>query len=256
MNSDRGTQLKALEQILGYTFRDPGFMDCALTHRSFANENPDLKKRDNERFEFLGDAVLTLCISDMLMKRFPACSEGELSKIRSSIVNERPLAKLAREFRIGDYLLLGRGEDISGGRAKRSILANTLEAIIAAVYFDAGFDGAYAFIEMLFLPLLDAGTARVRYQDYKTALQEITQNRFRAIPKYSIIRQYGPDHDKVFQVGLSVGDIVKTAGLGRNKKEAEQHAAKKALEAIESLPNVEDQGERLKEKVGREDSEF
>jgi len=236
MNSDRGTQLKALEQILGYTFRDPEFMDCALTHRSFANENPDLKKQDNERFEFLGDAVLTLCISDMLMKRFPACSEGELSKIRSSIVNERPLAKLARELRIGDYLLLGRGEDISGGRAKRSILANTLEAIIAAVYFDAGFDGVYAFIEMLFLPLLDAGAARVRYQDYKTALQEITQNLFRVIPKYSIIRQYGPDHDKVFQVGLSIGDIVKTAGLGRNKKEAEQHAAKKALEAIEKLP--------------------
>ena len=242
MNSERETQLKALEEALKYTFRDPSLMDCALTHRSFANENPDLMKQDNERFEFLGDAVLTLCISDMLMKRFPECSEGELSKIRSSIVNERPLAKLARELRIGDYLLLGRGEDISGGRAKRSILANTLEAIIAAVYYDSGFEGVYAFIEMRFLPLLDAGTAKVSYQDYKTALQEITQNRYKVIPKYSIIRQFGPDHDKVFQIGLAVGDILSTAGLGRNKKEAEQRAAKKALEAIESLPNVEDKG--------------
>jgi ribonuclease-3 len=236
MNSDRATQLKALEETLGYTFRDPALMDCALTHRSFANENPDLLKQDNERFEFLGDAVLTLCISDMLMKRFPECSEGELSKIRSSIVNERPLARLARELCIGDYLLLGRGEDISGGRAKRSILANTLEAIIAAVYFDSGFEGVYAFIEMRFLPLLESGTAKVRYQDYKTALQEITQNRFRVVPKYSIIREFGPDHDKVFQVGLAVGDIVSTAGLGHNKKEAEQRAARKALEAIEKLP--------------------
>jgi ribonuclease III len=242
MNSDRVTQLKVLEEALGYEFRDPALMDCALTHRSFANENPDMMKQDNERFEFLGDAVLTLCISDMLMKRFPECSEGELSKMRSSIVNERPLAKLARELRMGDYLLLGRGEDISGGRAKRSILANTLEAIIAAVFFDSGFEGVYAFIEMRFFHLLDAGTAKVHYQDYKTALQEITQNRFRVIPKYSIIRQFGPDHDRVFQVGLAVGDIVNTAGLGRNKKEAEQRAAKKALEAIESLPNIEDQG--------------
>jgi dsRNA-specific ribonuclease len=156
--------------------------------------------------------------------------------MRSSIVNERPLARLARELRIGDYLLLGRGEDISGGRSKTSILANTLEAIIAAVYCDAGFDGVYAFIELRFLTLLETGTSKVRYEDYKTALQEITQNRFKVVPKYSIIREFGPDHDKLFQVGLAVGDIVRTAGLGRNKKEAEQRAAQKALEAIEKLP--------------------
>ena len=236
MNHDRKTQLKVLEEILGYTFRNSALMDCALTHRSFANENPDLLKQDNERLEFLGDAVLTLCISDMLMKRYPGASEGELSKMRSSIVNERPLARLARELRIGEYLLLGRGEDISGGRSKSSLLANTLEAIIAAVYCDTGFEGAYGFIELRFLSLLEMGTSKVRYQDYKTALQEITQNRFKAVPKYSIIREFGPDHDKLFQVRLAVGDIVSTAGLGRNKKEAEQRAAQKALEAIEKLP--------------------
>jgi ribonuclease III len=236
MNHDRETQLKALEETLGYAFRNSALMECALTHRSFSNENPDLMKQDNERLEFLGDAVLTLCISDMLMKRYPEVSEGELSKMRSSVVNERPLARIARELRIGDYLLLGRGEDISGGRSKSSILANTMEAIIAAVYCDTGFEGAYAFIEQRFLNLLDAGTSKSRYQDYKTALQEITQNRFRVIPKYSIIREFGPDHDKLFQIRLAVGDIVSTAGLGRNKKEAEQRAAQKALEAIEKLP--------------------
>jgi ribonuclease III len=172
----------------------------------------------------------------MLMKRFPEHSEGELSKMRSSIVNERPLARLAGELRVGDYLLLGRGADISGGRSKHSILSNTLEAIIAAVYFDTGFEGVYAFVEMRFLPLLEAGTVKLHYQDYKTALQEVTQDRFRVIPKYSVLREFGPDHDKVFQVLLTVGDVVSTSGLGRNKKEAEQRAARKALEAIEKLP--------------------
>jgi dsRNA-specific ribonuclease len=153
--------------------------------------------------------------------------------MRSSIVNERPLARLARELRIGNYLLLGRGEDLSGGRSKNSILANALEAVIAAVYYDAGYEGVYAFVEARFLPLLEAGTIKPHYRDYKTALQELTQNRFKVIPKYSVIREYGPDHDKVFQVRLVVGDVIGTAGLGRNKKEAEQRAAKKALDAIE-----------------------
>jgi len=237
MTRERRTQLELLEEALGYRFNDPSFLDCALTHRSYANENPDLLRQDNERLEFLGDAVLTLCISDMLMKKFPDLTEGDLSKIRSSIVNEKPLAGLARELRLGDYLLLGRGEDISGGRLKNSILANALEAIIAAVYRDAGFEGVCSFVAKRFQPLLDTGTVRILYQDYKTALQELTQNRFRSIPRYSVLREFGPDHDKVFQIRVSVGDIVSAAGLGRNKKEAEQRAARKALEAIEKLPS-------------------
>ncbi len=246
MSSERRTQLEPLEEALGYRFNDPSFLDCALTHRSYANENPDLLRQDNERLEFLGDAVLTLCISDMLMKKFPDLTEGDLSKIRSSIVNEKPLAGLARELRLGDYLLLGRGEDISGGRLKNSILANALEAIIAAVYRDAGFEGVCSFVAKRFQPLLDTGTVRVLYQDYKTALQELTQNRFRVIPRYSVLRVFGPDHDKVFQIRVSVGDIVSAAGLGRNKKEAEQRAARKALEAIEKLPSP-DHGEGVQE---------
>ncbi|MCU0553648.1 MAG: ribonuclease III [Syntrophales bacterium] len=246
MNSDRRMRLEALEEALGYRFNDPSLLDCALTHRSYANENPDLLKQDNERLEFLGDAVLTLCISDMLMKKFPDCTEGDLSKIRSSIVNEKPLARLAKELHLGDYLLLGRGEDISGGRLKHSLLANAFEAIIAAIYCDTGFDGVCAFVGRRFLRLLDTGDIKVLYQDYKTSLQEITQNRFRIIPRYSVLREFGPDHDKVFQIRVSVGDIVSTAGLGRNKKEAEQRAAKKALEAIENL-RPPDNGEDVQE---------
>ena len=246
MTRERRTQLELLEEALGYRFNDPSFLDCALTHRSYANENPDLLRQDNERLEFLGDAVLTLCISDMLMKKFPDLTEGDLSKIRSSIVNEKPLAGLARELRLGDYLLLGRGEDISGGRLKNSILANALEAIIAAVYRDAGFEGVCSFVAKRFQPLLDTGTVRILYQDYKTALQELTQNRFRSIPRYSVLREFGPDHDKVFQIQVHVGDLVSTAGLGRNKKEAEQRAARKALEAIEKL-QPPDNGEDVQE---------
>ncbi|MGE5798902.1 MAG: ribonuclease III [Syntrophaceae bacterium] len=243
MNRDRLEQLAGLERALGYKFNDPSFLDCALTHRSFANENPDLMAQDNERLEFLGDAVLTLCITDMLMKKFPECTEGELSKIRSSIVNERPLAGIARELRVGDYLLLGKGEDISGGRSKSSLLANALEAIIAAVYCDTGFAGAFDFIGKRFHPLLETGVADVLYRDYKTSLQETTQNLFRVIPRYSVIREFGPDHDKVFQVRVNIGDVVSTAGMGRNKKEAEQRAARKALEAIERLtpPNGDEE---------------
>jgi ribonuclease III len=243
MNHERLEQLAVLEKALGYKFKDPSLLDCALTHRSYANENPDLMVRDNERLEFLGDAVLTLCISDMLMKKFPECTEGDLSKIRSSIVNERPLAGLARELRVGDYFLLGKGEDISGGRSKNSLLANALEAIIAAVYCDTGFEGAVDFIGKRFKPLLETGVADALYRDYKTSLQETTQNRFRVIPRYSVIREFGPDHDKVFQVRVSVGEIVSAAGMGRNKKEAEQRAARKALEAIERLtpPNGDEE---------------
>ena len=243
MNRERLEQLAGLERALGYKFNDPSFLECALTHRSFANENPDLMVQDNERLEFLGDAVLTLCITDMLMKKFPECTEGDLSKIRSSIVNERPLAGIARELRIGDYLLLGKGEDISGGRSKSSLLANALEAIIAAVYCDKGFAGAFDFIGKRFHPLLETGVADVLYRDYKTSLQETTQNRFRVIPRYSVIREFGPDHDKVFQVRVNIGDVVSTAGLGRNKKEAEQRAARKALEAIDRLtpPNGDEE---------------
>jgi ribonuclease-3 len=232
MNQERIQALKELEASLGYCFKDMGLLDNALTHRSFVNENSSLPCKDNERLEFLGDAVLELTVSDMLMKKFPDYAEGELSKLRASVVNEQPLAGLARRFRIGEFLLLGRGEETSGGRMKPSLLANAFESLIAAMYLDGGFDRAAAFTRTLFEPLIEAGTAAVVYRDYKTAAQEICQNLFQELPRYAIIEETGPDHDKRFVTSLIVGERIIATGTGRNKKEAEQQAAKMALETL------------------------
>jgi ribonuclease III len=233
MNDARRDRLAVLEQLLGYSFKDKGLLDHALIHRSYINENPSDAIGDNERLEFLGDAVLELCVSDFLMKTFTEHKEGQLSRMRASIVNEQSIAQLARRFRVGEFLRLGKGEESSGGRTKTSLLSNTFEAVIAAIYLDGGFAQAYAFLEKLFMPLLERCDHHTPFRDYKTSLQEICQNRFKAAPTYVLIREYGPDHDKVFKVRLSLPDILTTMGLGKNKKEAEQQAARKALEAIE-----------------------
>ncbi|MBN1380386.1 MAG: ribonuclease III [Deltaproteobacteria bacterium] len=225
--------LKDLEQHIHYRFNRLEWLNDALTHRSFANENPSEAITDNERLEFLGDAVLGLCVSDLMMKSFPDFTEGRLSKLRSSIVNEQSLADLACALKIGDYLLLGRGEELSGGRKKPSLLADTFEAVIAAIYLDGGFEKTLLFIKNLFLPLIEAEDKDILYKDYKTALQEVTQARYKEIPQYSLIAEYGPDHDKTFEILLSVADVIKTAGTGKSKKEAEQRAAKQALEILE-----------------------
>jgi ribonuclease-3 len=234
MTEERTQALRELEAELGYCFGDIGLLDNALTHRSFVNENGSLPCKDNERLEFLGDAVLELAVSDMLMKKFPAYPEGELSKLRASVVNEQPLAELARRFRIGEFLLLGRGEEASGGRMKPSLLANAFESLVAAMYLDGGFDRAAAFTGRLFEPLIEAGTAAAAavYRDYKTAAQEVCQNLFQELPRYAIIAETGPDHDKRFEMGLVIGEKTIATGTGRNKKEAEQQAAKMALETL------------------------
>jgi ribonuclease-3 len=232
MTEERIQALKELEASLGYCFEDTGLLDNALTHRSFVNENSSLPCKDNERLEFLGDAVLELTVSDMLMKKFPDYTEGELSKLRASVVNEQPLAGLARFFRIGEFLLLGRGEETSGGRMKPSLLANAFESLVAAMYLDGGFDRVAAFTGRLFEPLIEAGTAAAVYRDYKTAAQEICQNLFQELPRYAVIAETGPDHDKRFEMGLVIGEKTIATGTGRNKKEAEQHAAKMALETL------------------------
>src|SRR3990170_5474476 len=233
MTEERLAALREFEAHLSYRFRDIFRLDSALTHRSFVNENPSLKCSDNERLEFLGDAVLGLCISDALMERFPDYAEGQLSKLRASLVNEQHLAELARKVRIGDYLLLGKGEETSGGREKNSLLADTFEAVIAAIYLDCGFARAMVFVRSLFAPLLAGGTEELICRDYKTAIQEIAQNRFKATPQYTLIGQSGPDHDKIFETELVIAGIISAFGVGKNKKEAEQRAAKKAMEMLQ-----------------------
>ncbi len=237
MTDERHAALKDLQANLDYYFRDPGLLDNALIHRSFINENPALCLRDNERLEFLGDTVIGLCTSDILMKQYPDYTEGQLSKMRASIVNEHSLADLARKHAIGDFLLLGRGEENSGGRMKTSILSNAFEAVIAAIYLDSGFEEACEFIKRVFAPLIVEETGSSIYRDYKTALQEICQDRFRDTPKYTLTAESGPDHNKVFEVSLSVAGIVTTTGTGKSKKEAEQKAAKKALAALRKNEN-------------------
>ena len=232
MTEERLRQITALEENLGWSFNDKTLLDKALTHRSYANENSGPSNADNEKLEFLGDAVLQLIISDLLMKRFPDHTEGQLSKLRASIVNERSLADLSRKFRVGDYLLLGKGEESSGGRKKPSLLANALESLIAAVYLDRGFEQTRALLGILFAPFIEEGDYDSVYYDAKTSVQEKSMLLFKKMPHYVLVSETGPDHDKCFETSLFIGDHVIATGKGKSKKEAEKQAARLALEIL------------------------
>lgn len=226
------TSLSAIEEVLGYRFRNPGLGEEALCHRSFVHESatsPGLK--DNERLEFLGDAVLNLAVGRLLMDRFPQAPEGDLSRLRAGLVNERQLARIARRLELGAAIKLGRGEQISGGREKDSILAGALEALLAAVFLDGGFEAAFAILERTFGPLLEELEPEAAGGDCKSRLQELAQARPGALPQYTILREEGPDHAKTFRVRLKVLGI-ETEGVGRSKKAAEQDAACRALERL------------------------
>lgn len=232
MIDDRLSKLATLQEKISYTFRDIDLLSTALTHRSYVNENPQSGTSDNERLEFLGDAVLGLCVSDLLMKRHASFDEGDLSKIRSLLVNEKPLADLAAKLDLGDCLLLGRGEEHSGGRAKESLLANALEALIAAIYLDAGFSKTKTLLKKLLKPLMSDQELAAHGIDYKTALQEFCQKKFKSAPVYNLLEESGPDHDKSFEVEVRVGVDFQYTGQGKSKKEAQKQAAQKAWESL------------------------
>jgi ribonuclease III len=196
-----------------------------LTHRSHAGGDPD---RHNEQLEFLGDAVLALGMSDLLLRTFPERREGELSKVRASLVNEAVLARVAHELGLGEHLLLGKGEERTGGRRKPSILAGAYEAVLGAVYLDGGFAAGHAMVERHFAAAI-ADHATVGLQDYKTRLQELTQSTFKEVPSYYLVQETGPDHDKRFVSQISIAGTVYGRGVGRSKKIAEQAAAMEAL---------------------------
>jgi ribonuclease III len=223
--------LEPLEHQISYTFTNKALIDTALQHSSFVNENQATGIEDNERLEFLGDAILNAIISHLLMTRFPHLKEGELSKIRSLLVNKSQLAKVAKQIHLGEFLRLGKGELQSSGRKKASILADAFEALLAAVYLDGGFDRAYALIQQLFADFFNAISSSDIYFDYKSRLQELVQATLKSQLEYVIISENGPDHDKTFEVELSVGDV-RTRGKGKSKKAAEQEAAKSALELL------------------------
>jgi len=224
--------MKALEEVLGYQFEDSSKLETALTHRSYANENKALGRVDNEKFEYLGDAVLDLVVGHALMIAFPELKEGELSVTRSQVVSETGLSEVAKEIGLGDFLFLGKGEARSGGRQKPSLLADAFEALIAAVYLDGGFDAAEALIKHL----LSERIARVEttgFYDFKTRLQEAAQARLKATPVYRVIDERGPDHDKTFVVSVMIGEREWGQAAGKSKKAAEQNAAGNAAFVLE-----------------------
>jgi ribonuclease-3 len=221
-----------LEVRIGYTFRKAALCETALTHTSWLNEAGRPDRSDNERLEFLGDAVLDLVVSDLLMRRFPDRREGDLSRARAALVSETGLARVALTIDIGQFILLGKGEERTGGRSRPSILANALEALMGAIYIDAGFDAAAAVAGRLFEGRIEEVDAHALL-DYKSRLQERAQALWQTAPVYEVVAEGGPDHDKRFEVALSLGGRPYGRAMGRSKKEAEQGAAAAALEAIE-----------------------
>jgi ribonuclease-3 len=222
--------LADIQQRIGHPFRDRELLERALTHKSYANENK--VSYHNERLEFLGDAVLNLVVSEYLMNACSDSTEGDLSRLRASIVSEPALAMVAREIGLGNHLLLGKGEEQTGGRNKDSLLADSLEALIASIYLDAGNDAVEAFITRFFEDVMKKACATGGTLDYKTSIQELCQERLRQLPEYRVVSETGPDHRKQFEVALLIRGEVQGRGIGRNKKEAEQKAAKEALEKL------------------------
>ena len=223
------SSLEALDSALGVRFTDPELRVAALTHRSFAFEHG--LRVTNERLEFLGDSVLGLIVTDLAYRTYPDMPEGQLAKLRAAIVNMQALADVARALGIGDVVLLGKGEEQSGGRAKASILADALEAVFGAVYLDRGLDVARELIERLFRPRMEAYVRGEGDRDFKTILQELASQTLRAIPEYRI-EDRGPDHEKEFTATVLVAGEALGTGTGRSKKEAEQQAAREAYARI------------------------
>lgn len=219
------------ENTIHYTFKDRAILDKALRHSSYVNEQSDSNLEDNERLEFLGDAVLNLIIGDLLMHRFSQLNEGDLSRMRSSLVNETQLAQLARAIDLGDVIKLGKGEEQTNGRDKNSILSDVFEAVVAAVYVDADFKTVFNFVERLFSTHIDNSNNPSLNHDYKSRLQELSQTKFKVMPRYIVVHESGPDHDKRFKVQLSINDLI-VFGNGKSKKTAEQNAANKALDEL------------------------
>jgi ribonuclease-3 len=229
--SERRRVLRGLTHQLGYAFRDINLLDQALRHSSYAHENPETGP-SNEQLEFLGDAVLALTVSDLLVSEFPESSEGELSRRRAALVNARQLAAVAKNLDLGAYLLVGRGEEQQGGRKKPSLLADALEAVLAAVFLDGGLAATRDLSRRWFGPLIEQQGNFAR-QDAKTALQELAQARYKIAPTYHLLEEGGPGHEKFFRVELRLDDRPLAQGEGPTKKQAEQAAARRGLAVLQ-----------------------
>ena len=229
--ASRPRPVQDLQDDLGVAFHDPALLQQAMYHRSYLNE-AEQDVESNERLEFLGDAILGLVISDKLYRDYPSLSEGHLSQIRALLVRWDALARAAERIRLGDYLVLGRGEELSGGRGRPSNLAGALEALIGAAFLDGGVPKAKKLVLWALKPDLAEIAARGITADSKSELQHVAQTRWRQIPHYQLVSSEGPDHAKLFTVEVTVGDQVMGRGQGRSKKQAELNAARQALETL------------------------
>jgi len=221
---------KTFEEGLGIRFKDPELLRQAFTHRSYLNEHRGEVSDHNERLEFLGDAVLELVVTHFLYEKYPTHPEGDLTAYRAALVNAVTLSEVASEIGMNDYLLLSRGEAKDTGRARGILLANAIEALIGAIYLDQGYEAARMFIERHLFPKVDEIMSKKLWRDPKSTLQEKAQEVEGATPYYTVIRETGPDHDKQFVVGVYVKDTPLAQGSGKSKQEAEQDAARNALE--------------------------
>jgi len=233
-------QLDALETKLGYRFRERSLLTNALLHRSHIHVTGQDREQSNERLEFLGDAVLGLVVNEQLFHRFPDRSEGDLTKMKSLLVCGARLSEVATNFDLGIHIRMSRSEAATGGRQRSSILADTTEAIIGAVYLDGGLSSAKAVIQRVVLSGSDKVLARRSLRNYKSRLQELIQSRYKSPPRYKVLDVNGPDHDRNFRVAVTFNGEVMGEGGGRNKKAAEQHAARAALERLEKDPDFLD----------------
>jgi len=220
-----------IQELINLNFRNEKLLKNAFIHRSYLNEHKEFKGASNERLEFLGDAVLSLAVSKFLYEKFQKSPEGQLTQQRSALVRTETLAKVARTLSLGKYLYLSRGEEESGGRNNRSILANTFEALVGAIYLDLGFDQAQNFLEQTILKKWRI-LAKTAVVDNKSKLQEVLQRKYRVSPTYKLLSSWGPDHSREFEIGVFLEDKLLAKGIGKNKQIAAQNAAKDALAKI------------------------
>lgn len=231
ISSDRERELLAFIEKSKITIKNLALLNLAFTHRSYANETAE-DVDNNERLEFLGDSVLGMCVADWLFRNLPAKAEGDFSKIKSVVVSEDSLAMVAKNLEVDKYLLIGKGEEISGGRSKKALLADCMEALFAACYLDSGFESAKTFVMSYLDKQIKSVLEDDYHRDYKTSLQEYMQKRWRKVPTYMLVKKTGPEHEFTFFVTVNVNGQVFGPASGSNKKQAEQMAAKLAYEQL------------------------
>jgi ribonuclease-3 len=223
-------KLAAFQKAAGFKFKNAGLLNLALMHRSVSNETGI--KENNERLEFLGDSILGAVCSTLLYQKYSEKSEGDLAKIKAVVVSEDILSGIASNLHVDEMLLLGKGEENSGGRTKKAILADAMEALIGALYLDSGYKTVFAFVERCITPEIERVTGDNYHKDYKSLLQEFCQQNFHCYPDYRLVKKSGPEHDRIFWMEVRINDTVYGSGSGRNKKSAEQEAARLAWDAI------------------------